>query len=106
MNVHNQLWCWFQEVIYQRALFIEFKKAWLIFEREKNMEIHYDGQHIWNRRVDFLVDEDIVVELKANTKIEDVNKAQLMNYIEVYKVKIWLLINFWNKKIEYYRFIK
>jgi GxxExxY protein len=106
MKVHNELWCWFPEVVYQRALLLEFQKAGLTFEREKNMQIHYDGTHVWNRRVDFLVDEDIMVELKATTKIEDVNKAQLINYLEVYKVKIWLLINFWNKKMEYFRFIK
>jgi len=106
MKVHKELWCGFQEVIYQRALALELSKEWLEFERERTMEVMYKWIHIWTRRVDFLVDEDIMVELKAITKIEEVNKAQLMNYIEAYGVKIWLLINFWKKELEYYRFIK
>ncbi len=106
MKVHKELWCWFQEVIYQRALLIELGKEWLVFEREKTMEVMYKGRKIGTRRVDFLVDEDVMVELKAITKIEEVNKAQLMNYIEAYGVRIGLLINFWTKELEYYRFIK
>jgi GxxExxY protein len=47
-----------------------------------------------------------MVELKAITQIEEVNKAQLMNYIEAYGVRVWLLINFWKKELDYYRFIK
>jgi len=85
---------------------MEFRKAGLKFEREKTMEISYQWVKIWTRRVDFLVDGDIMLEIKAITRIEDVSKAQLMNYIEVYKVRIWLLINFGNKEMEYYRFIK
>lgn len=106
MKVHQELWCGFQEVIYQRALFIEFEKEWLRFEREKEMDIIYKWENIGKRRVDFLVDEDIMVELKAITQIEEVNKAQLMNYIEAYGVRVWLLINFWKKELDYYRFIK
>lgn len=106
MKVHKELWCGFQEVIYQRALSLEFRKIWLEFERERTMDVMYKWAKIWTRRVDFLVDKDVMVELKAITKIEEVNKAQLMNYIEAYGIKIWLLINFWKKEIEYYRFIK
>lgn len=106
MKVHKELGCGFQELIYQRALFIELSKEWLKFEREKEMDIIYKWQKIWTRRVDFLVDDDIMVELKAITEIEEVNKAQLMNYIEAYKVRVGLLINFGKKELEYYRYIK
>lgn len=106
MKVHKELGCGFQEVIYQRALFIELSKEWLKFEREKEMDIIYTWQRIWTRRVDFLVDDDIMVELKAITEIEEVNKAQLINYLEAYKVRVGLLINFGKKELEYYRYIK
>lgn len=75
MKVHNELGCGFQEVIYQRALAIEMESLGLRFEREKEMSVIYKWEDIWTRRVDFLVDDDIMVELKAITVIEEVNKA-------------------------------
>jgi GxxExxY protein len=105
-KVHGYLGNGFQEVIYQRALAIEFSKINIVFEREKEMDIYYEDNKIGNRRVDFLVDGDIMVELKALIKLENVNIAQLVNYIEAYKVKIGLLINFGAKSLEVKRYIK
>ena len=105
-RVHKYLGIGFQEVIYQRALEIEFLKTGISFQREKEMPIFYDQTIIGTRRVDFLIDNDIMVELKALTQLEDVHIAQLINYIEAYKVKIGLIINFGAKKLEIKRFIK
>ncbi len=105
-SVHNYLGNGFQEVVYQRALAIEFREIGLKYEREKEMLIIYKGKAIGGRRVDFLVDGDIMVELKALIQLEDVHIAQLMNYIEAYKVKVGLLINFGAKELEVRRFIK
>lgn len=105
-KVHRFLGNGFQEVIYQRALEIELGKSGLSFEREKEMDIFYEDILIGHRRVDFLVDGDVMVELKALTKFEDVNFAQAINYIEAYKVRIGLLINFGAKSLEVKRFIK
>jgi len=105
-KVHRFLGNGFQEVIYQRALEIEFEKEGLKFAREREMDIFYENILIGNRRVDFLVDGDIMVELKAITKLEDVNIAQLINYIEAYKVRVGLLINFGAKSLEIKRYIK
>lgn len=105
-KVHGILGNGFQEVIYQRALEIELEKSGLKFEREKEMDIIYDKVLVGHRRVDFLVDGDVMVELKALTKLEDVNIAQLINYIEAYKVKVGLLINFGSKNLEVKRYIK
>ncbi len=105
-KVHRFLGNGFQEVIYQRALEIELGKSGLSFEREKEMDIFYEDILIGHRRVDFLVEGDVMVELKALTKFEDVNFAQAINYIEAYKVRIGLLINFGAKSLEVKRFIK
>ena len=105
-KVHRTLGNGFQEVVYQRALEIEFEKEKLKFSREQEMDIFYEGKLIGNRRVDFLVDGDVMVELKALTKLEDVNVAQLINYIEVYKVKVGLLINFGARSLEVKRYVK
>lgn len=105
-QVHHILGNGFQEVIYQRALMREFIRADLIFEREMPMDIFYLGERIGGRRVDFLVDKDIMVELKAVIHLEDAHIAQLMNYIEAYKVKVGLLLNFGARKLEIKRYIK
>jgi GxxExxY protein len=103
MRVHTKLRNGFQEVIYQRALAIEMEKRGLGFEREKEMLITYDGHKIGTRRVDFFVEDSIMVEIKALSKLEDVHFAQAMNYLETYNVEIGLLLNFGAKSLEFKR---
>jgi len=100
MKVHTTLGNGFQEVIYQRALAIEMRKTGLAFERELEMQIHYDGEDIGTRRVDFLVEQLIMVELKAKVSLEDVHLAQGLNYLVAYKLDKGLLINFGAKSLE------
>lgn len=103
MKVHSQLGNGFQEVIYQRAMVIEMEKHGLSFAREMEMEIHYDGIPIGTRRVDFFVEDRIMVELKALIKLEEIHLAQAMNYCQAYNLPIGLLINFGSKSLEYKR---
>jgi len=105
MEVHNQLGCGFQEVIYQRALAIEFQKIELVFAREFEMPIFYKEIQIGTRRVDFLVVDKISVELKAIAQLEEVHLAQAINYLEAYNVEVGLLINFGGKRLEFKRLI-
>ena len=105
MKVHSTLGNGFQEVIYQRALAIEMSKNDLSFQRELEMPIYYDGQDIGTRRVDFLVEEKVMVELKALTELQDVHLAQAINYLEAYKIEIGLLINFGAKSLGFRRLI-
>lgn len=93
MAVHKTLGNGFQEVIYQRALAIEMKLTGIEFSREFEMPIYYREEHIGTRRVDFLVQGTISVELKAISKLEDVHFAQAINYLEAYNLEIGLLIN-------------
>ena len=103
MRVHGTLGNGFQEVIYQRALAIEMEYAGLAFEREKEMAVFYRGKKIGTRRVDFFVEDNIMVELKAITALEDVHLAQAMNYLEAYRKEIGLLINFGAKSLQFKR---
>ncbi len=103
MTVHRTLGNGFQEVIYQRALALEMTYYKLEFVREKEMEITYRNQSIGNRRVDFFVDDLIMVELKAVINLEDVHLAQAMNYLEAYKMEIGLLINFGARSLQFKR---
>ena len=91
MNVHNTLGCGFQEIIYQRALEIEFRKAGLDFAREAEQTIYYDGQDIGTRRADFIVAGSVVVELKALANLENLHIVQAKNYIVAGVVKTHVL---------------
>lgn len=103
MKVHSTLGNGFQEVIYQRALAIEMERQGLSFAREMEMEIFYEDIQIGTRRVDFFVENKIMVELKALIQLEDVHLAQAMNYCQAYNLPIGLLINFGSKSLQFKR---
>ncbi|WNB17553.1 GxxExxY protein [Marivirga arenosa] len=103
MEVHNSLGNGFQEVIYQRALAIEFSTQKLDFKRELEMELHYKGENIGTRRVDFYVENKVMVEIKALEKLEGVHKAQAINYCEAYNIADGLLINFGSQSLQFHR---
>jgi len=103
MTVHKTLGNGFQEVIYQRALEIEMSLAGLSFRREFEMPIFYRDQQIGTRRVDFLVEEVISVELKALTVLEAIHFAQAINYLEAYNLEVGLLINFGERSLNFKR---
>jgi len=103
MTVHKTLGNGFQEVIYQRALEIEMYLAGFEFKREFEMPIFYRDELIGTRRVDFLVDGVISVEIKATSKLENVHFAQAINYLEAYNLEIGLLINFGENSLKFKR---
>ena len=103
MKVHSTLGNGFQEVIYQRAMVIEMDKQRLAFQREMEMTIYYGGYDIGTRRVDFFVEDNIMVELKAIIKLDDVHLNQAMNYCQAYNLPIGLLINFGANSLEFKR---
>ena len=103
MKVHTALGSGFQEVIYQRALAMEMTKQKLRYQREQEMPIVFDGRAIGTRRVDFFVEDTIMVELKALAKLEDVHLAQSMNYCQAYNLPMGLLINFGGRSLEFRR---
>jgi GxxExxY protein len=94
MKVHNTLGNGFQEVIYQRCLAIELKRAGLSYGREIEQKIYYDGIEVGTRRADFVVEGQVIVELKAMINLEDAHLAQAKNYVVAYDFPVGLLINF------------
>ena len=103
MKVHAALGNGFKEVIYQRALEIELKEMGLSFEREFNMPVFYKNQQIGERRVDFLMEGKISVELKAIINLDPVHFVQARNYLEAYNLEIGLLINFGSISLQFKR---
>ena len=103
MEVHSVLGNGFQEVIYQRALSIEMNLREIEHQREFEMPLSYKNVDIGSRRVDFLVINEISVEIKAIINLEDVHLAQAMNYLEAYNLQTGLLINFGAKSLQFKR---
>ena len=106
MRVHATLGSGFQEVIYQRSLSIEMQDAGLNFVRELEMPLYYKNQEVGFRRVDFLVEQQVLVELKATTEITLLHHTQIINYLNAYKLEIGLLFNFGEKSLTFKRFVK
>lgn len=101
MKIHNTLGNGFQEVIYQRCLAIELERVGLSFAREKEQAIYYQGIHVGKRRADFVVEDQVIVELKAVINLENVHLAQAKNYVVAYEFPVGLLINFGATSLQY-----
>src|SRR4051812_44788560 len=100
MKVHNKIGCGFQEVIYQRCLAIELAKIHLKFLREQDQIIYYDGLEVGTRRADFVVENEIAVELKAKGDLQEIDLIQAKNYLSAYQFEKGLLINFGAKSLQ------
>ena len=101
MKVHNTLGNGFQEVIYQRCLAIELQRTGLDFGREVEQPIYYEGIQVGTRRADFVVENNVIIELKALINLEDVHLAQAKNYVVAYNFEKGLLISFGAKSLQY-----
>lgn len=101
MKVHNTLGNGFQEVIYQRCLAIELENAGIGHQREKEHVIFYNGVDVGTRRADFVVEDKLMIELKAVINLEDIHLAQAKNYVIAYNFTKGLLINFGSNSLQY-----
>ena len=107
LEVHRFLGNGFQEVIYQRALALEFARVGLTFAREIEQDIFYKecSEPIGTRRADFVIEGKVLVELKAIAVLEEVHVAQRLNYLKAYRMEVGLLINFGGKNLEFKRLV-
>ncbi|MAO65961.1 MAG: GxxExxY protein [Balneola sp.] len=103
MEVHSALGNGFQELIYQRSLGLEFDLQKIKYAREVDVDVFYKGVAVGSRRVDFLIENKLAVEIKAIKELEDVHLAQAMNYLEAYNLEVGLLINFGGRSLEFKR---
>jgi len=105
MKVHSDLGSGFLEKVYENAMLVLLNKENIISEQQKEISINYCGQNIGNYTADILIDKKIIVELKTVDKLTDIHSAQLLNYLKATGIKVGLLINFKNSKLEYKRFV-
>ncbi|ATL47137.1 GxxExxY protein [Chitinophaga caeni] len=106
-EVHKVLGRGFREVIYHRALTYEFQAAGLIFDKEKLCSIYYKdlAGPIGSQVADFIVEEKVLVEIKAVAEIDDGHIAQTLNYLKVFKLEVGLLVNFGENSLKFKRLV-
>jgi|AntRauTorcE11897_2_1112592.scaffolds.fasta_scaffold00048_59 GxxExxY protein len=103
MNIHSDLGNGFREIIYHRAMNHELKFQGLSFQSELTMPLYYRDIKVGARRVDILVEEKVLVELKAVGEINDQHISQVLNYLKAYKLEIALLLNFGENSLTFKR---
>lgn len=106
-EVHKFLGNGFQEVIYQSSLAWEMSEVYLTFNREIEQDIFYKElrEPIRTRRADFVIEDKVLVEIKAVKELEDVHLAQVLNYLKAYRLDVALRINFGSKSMQFKRLV-
>ena len=105
MSVHTELGSGFPEIIYQRGLAVEMKQEGLNFQSEVHLPVFYKDTNIGSRRADFLVENQVLVELKAISELVNSNFSQIVNYLKAYRLEVALLINFGEPSLRHRRFL-
>lgn len=105
-NVSNGLGIGFLEKVYENALSHELRKAGLGVEQQKEIAVYYDGMIVGNYIADILVNDVVLVELKAIKALDDIHFSQCLNYLAATNKRICLLLNFGTQKIQIKRIVK
>lgn len=103
MKVHSYLGPGFPEIIYHRSLIIELNKAGLKYVSECARDIHYEGIWVGLRRLDLLVEEVVLLELKATTELKNADYNQILNLLKIFEIEVGILLNFGKPSLEFKR---
>ena len=104
-KVHNSLGCGLLEKVYGNALVWDLElKKWNVFP-QKEFKVLYQGKEVGIYYADLVVEDKVIVEVKSVEKLDDVHRAQLMNYLRISGMRVGLLVNFSRPKLEYERFV-
>jgi GxxExxY protein len=106
MEVHSRLGCGFLESVYEEAMAVELELCGLKYERQKAIDVFYRGREIKQFICDILVEDKVLIELKALSQLTDIEYAQILNYLKATGLKLGFLMNFGKKSLDYKRFIK
>jgi GxxExxY protein len=105
IEVHKKLGPGFREKIYEEALLKEFETSNIEFAKEKVVRVDYDGQSLGNQRIDLLVDDEVILEIKACTKIIPIHRDQVISYLKTVNKKLGLILNFGRSRLEIKRVV-
>jgi GxxExxY protein len=105
MEVHSEIGPGYNEEVYQKALEIELRDRKIEFEPQKSIQIKFKGEMVGLRLLDFLIDDKVVVEIKALSHLDTTHEAQLISYLKATEREVSLLINFGAKELQYKRIL-
>jgi GxxExxY protein len=106
IRIHNKLGKGFKEVVYKDAMEVEFKKAGILYKREKRFNIEYEGVSLPHKfDADFLVFDSIILDVKASWQFHPDNFKQTLNYLKASQIKLGILINFGEDKLNFKRIV-
>jgi GxxExxY protein len=105
IEVHKKLGPGFQERIYERALINEFNKSKIRFSNQTSIKIVYEGIDIGKQKLDFIIEDQVILELKSTSKIIDLFQAQLLSYLKASDLRVGLILNFGRKILEIKRLV-
>jgi GxxExxY protein len=105
MKVHSWFGSGFSEIIYKRGLLVELEKSGLIFKAEMEKDIYYESVFLGKKRLDVIIEDKVLVELKAVSELEKAHYNQTINYLKVFDLEIGLLLNFGSDSLQFKRLI-
>lgn len=100
IKVHKELGSAYEEKVYQRALYLELQRSGLKFEREKEISVNYGKVRVGKKKLDFVIEGKIIVEIKKVEEIDRVHIAQVASYLKTLGLEIDLILNFGKSKLE------
>jgi len=104
--VHNSLGCGFLEKVYSNALLLELRDKRLDCEREGPFKVKYKDIVVGDYCADLIVENHVLVEMKACMGLEPAHEAQILNYLKASAIQVGLLMNFGKPKLQYRRFVR
>ena len=105
MEVHNKLGFGFLEKVYENALMVLLEKNGVPAQQQAPITVYFEGKVVGDYYADILVDNKIILELKAIDKIADVHRVQVLNYLRATGIKLAMILNFAKSSFEYERFV-
>ena len=104
-QVSNVLGCGFLEKVYENALVLELRKTGLDARQQHDIAVYYDAQVVGQYTVDLFVESSVIVELKAVSTLDEIHRAQCLNYLKATRLNVCLLINFGKPRLEVKRIV-
>ena len=105
MKVHSWFGPGFPEIIYQRSLMVELRKAGLKCESEVERQVFYADTLVGKRKLDIIVEEKVLIEMKALSELDAASLNKTLNYLKVFKMEVGLLLNFGTPSLQFKRFV-
>ncbi len=105
MEVHRKLGYGFLEKVYENSLMILFRREGIRSEQQYPIKVYFEGEVVGNYVADILIEDKIIIELKCVEKINNIHKAQALNYLKVTRMRLAIILNFAKDKLQYQRLV-